>query len=200
LSGFYKNFDNPIEIINRTGTSGAPELYFSNINNANSFGGELEFRLLLSTLTKSENKIFDNLTLYSNLSLIKSMVNMDEIIGSGGNRPLQGQSPYIVNSGLFYSTENLNFTLSYNVIGPRIYIVGNTQEPSVWENGRNVIDFQVSKTIKNFEIKLNVKDVISQKLLYFQDLNGNHKYDNGDNRWQETTFGQSVTLSLRYNF
>ena len=200
LSGFYKNFDNPIEIINRTGTSGAPELYFSNINNANSFGGELEFRLLLSTLTKSENKIFDNLTLYSNLSLIKSTVNMDEVIGSGGNRPLQGQSPYIVNSGLFYSTENLNFTLSYNVIGPRIYIVGNTQEPSVWENGRNVIDFQVSKTIKNFEIKLNVKDVIAQKLIYFQDLNGNHKYDNTDNRWQETTFGQSVSLSLKYRF
>jgi outer membrane receptor protein involved in Fe transport len=45
LSGFYKNFNNPIETINRTGTSGAPELYFSNIERSQSFGGELEFRL-----------------------------------------------------------------------------------------------------------------------------------------------------------
>ena len=198
VSGFYKNFVNPIEIINRTGTSGAPELYFSNISRATSIGTELEFRLLMSTLI--DKKVFEDLTIYSNLSLIKSTVHMDEVIGSGGNRPLQGQSPYIINSGIFYSTDKLNVMLSYNVIGPRIYIVGNTQEPSVWEQGRNLIDFQLSKTIKDFEIKLNIKDVLAQRLLYFQDLDGDQKYSEGDNRWQETSFGQSVSLTLKYNF
>ena len=203
LSGFYKNFDNPIETINRTGTSGAPELYFSNIDRSQSFGGELEFRFKLGFLSKVENhKLWDQLTLYSNVSLIKSVVNMDEVIGAGGNRPLQGQSPYIINSGLFYTNkkEDFNLTLSYNVIGPRIYIVGNQQEPSVWENGRNVIDFQLSKSYKKFEIKLNIKDILAQKLIYFQDLNGNQKYDTEDNRWQEITFGQTVSLSVRYKF
>jgi TonB-dependent receptor len=203
LSGFYKNFDNPIETINRTGTSGAPELYFSNIDRSQSFGGELEFRFKLGFLSKVENhKLWDQLTLYSNVSLIKSVVNMDEVIGAGGNRPLQGQSPYIINSGLFYTNkkEDFNMTLSYNVIGPRIYIVGNQQEPSVWENGRNVIDLQLSKTYKKFELKLNIKDILAQKLIYFQDLNGNQKYDTEDNRWQEITFGQTVSLSVRYKF
>ena len=203
LSGFYKNFDNPIETINRTGTSGAPELYFSNIDRSQSFGGELEFRFKLGFLSKVENhKLWDQLTLYSNISLIKSVVNMDEVIGAGGNRPLQGQSPYIINSGLFYTNkkEDFNLTLSYNVIGPRIYIVGNQQEPSVWENGRNVIDFQLSKSYKKFEIKLNIKDILAQKLIYFQDLNGNQKYDTEDNRWQEITFGQTISLSVRYKF
>ena len=203
LSGFYKNFDNPIETINRTGTSGAPELYFSNIDRSQSFGGELEFRFKLGFLSKVENhKLWDQLTLYSNISLIKSVVNMDEVIGAGGNRPLQGQSPYIINSGLFYTNkkEDFNLTLSYNVIGPRIYIVGNQQEPSVWENGRNVIDFQLAKSYKKFEIKLNIKDILAQKLIYFQDLNGNQKYDTEDNRWQEITFGQTVSLSVRYKF
>lgn len=203
LSGFYKNFDNPIETINRTGTSGAPELYFSNIDRSQSFGGELEFRFKLGFLSKVENhKLWDQLTLYSNVSLIKSVVNMDEVIGAGGNRPLQGQSPYIINSGLFYTNkkEDFNVTLSYNVIGPRIYIVGNQQEPSVWENGRNVIDLQLSKTYKKFELKLNIKDILAQKLIYFQDLNGNQKYDTEDNRWQEITFGQTVSLSVRYKF
>ena len=144
----------------------------------------------MSTLINK--KVFEDLTIYSNLSLIKSTVHMDEVIGSGGNRPLQGQSPYIINSGIFYSTDKLNVTLSYNVIGLRIYIVGNTQEPSVWEQGRNLIDFQLSKTIKDFEIKLNIKDVLAQRLLYFQDLDGDQKYSEGDNRWQETFFGQSV--------
>jgi hypothetical protein len=127
---------------------------------------------------------------------------MDEVIGAGGNRPLQGQSPYIINSGLFYTNkkEDFNVTLSYNVIGPRIYIVGNQQEPSVWENGRNVIDLQLSKTYKKFELKLNIKDILAQKLIYFQDLNGNQKYDTEDNRWQEITFGQTVSLSVRYKF
>jgi len=203
LSGFYKNFNNPIETINRTGTSGAPELYFSNIERSQSFGGELEFRFKLGFLSKVENhKLWDQLTIYSNISIIKSVVNMDEVIGAGGNRPLQGQSPYIINSGLFYTNkkEDFNVTLSYNVIGPRIYIVGNQQEPSVWENGRNVIDFQLSKTFKKVELKLNVKDILAQKLIYFQDLNGNHRYDTEDNRWQEITFGQTVSLSVKYKF
>lgn len=94
----------------------------------------------------------------------------------------------------------MNVSLSYNVIGPRIYIVGNEQEPSVWENGRNVIDLQVSKIIKDFEIKLNIKDVLGQKLKYFQDLNNNHKYDSNDNEWQDITFGQNISLSLKYTF
>jgi hypothetical protein len=111
-------------------------------------------------------------------------------------------SPYIVNCGLFYQTpkKDFNVNLSYNVIGPRIFIVGNVQEPSVWENGRNVIDLQLTKTFKDdkIELKLNIKDILAQDLVYFQDLNGNRKYDLGDNRWQEINFGQSISLSFRY--
>jgi hypothetical protein len=44
------------------------------------------------------------------------------------------------------------------------------------------------------------KDILAQKLIYFQDLNGNHRYDTEDNRWQEITFGQTVSLSVKYKF
>jgi hypothetical protein len=96
------------------------------------------------------------------------------------------------------------------------------QEPSVWENGRNVIDLQFAKTFgERLELKLNVKDLLAQPLVYFQDLNGNKKFDNEknksiasslnpdadnyfltgpDNVWQEVTFGQTISLSLKYNF
>ena len=204
VSGFYKSFENPIELINRTGTSGAPELYFTNVNKVTNIGGEIEFRFNLGTFTKVENKLLDNLTVYSNASIIKSVVDMSHFVGSGSDRPLQGQSPYIINSGVFYTTpkKDLTATISYNVIGQRIYIVGNVQEPSVWENGRNVIDLQVSKKIgEKIELKLNVKDLLSQDLVYFQDLNGNKKYDKGiDNNWQEIKFGQTVSMSVKYTF
>jgi len=107
-----------------------------------------------------------------------------------------------LNTGLYWNNINndLSANVSYNVIGPRIYIVGNVQEPSVWENGRNVIDLQVCKKIKNWELKLNFKDIIAQDLVYFQDLNGNRKLDSSDNNWQQINFGQTVTLSAKFNF
>ena len=54
---------------------------------------------------------------------------------------------------------------------------------------------------KKLELKLNVKDLLAQDLIYFQDINKNKKYDKGtDSAWQEITFGQSVSISLKYNF
>lgn len=192
ISGFYKDFKDPIELINRTGTSGSSELYFTNVNSAKSYGGELEIRL----------KLLDNLTLYSNASIIKSVVDLHDIVGSEIDRPLQGQSPYIINSGIFLNNRknDLSATISYNVIGPRIYIVGNVQEPSVWENRRNVIDFQLSKTFNNLEIKFNVKDILAQDLIYFQDLNGNRTFDSSDNNWQSIKFGQTYSVTAKFNF
>ncbi len=205
VSGFYKDFTNPIELINRTGTSGAPELYFTNVNKVVNFGAELEYRLNLGFLSKGEDTtFFDNATLYTNFSYIRSKVDLTGVIGSGTDRPLQGQSPYLINAGFSYFNEQNGwaFNASYNVVGQRIYIVGNVQEPSVWENGRNIVDLQVSKLIQDkYEIKLNVKDVLAQDLVFFQDLNGNKKLDRGiDNPWQEITYGQTVTLSFKYLF
>jgi hypothetical protein len=205
VSGFYKDFTDPIELINRTGTSGAPELYFTNVNKVVNFGTELEYRLNLGFLKESEDTTFwDNSTAYTNFSYIRSKVDLAGVIGSGTDRPLQGQSPYLINAGFSYFDEKSGwaFNASYNVVGQRIYIVGNVQEPSVWENGRNVVDVQLSKLIQEkFEIKLNVKDLLAQDLVFFQDLNGNKKLDRGiDNPWQEINYGQTVTLSFKYLF
>ncbi len=197
VSGFYKKFINPIEIINRTGTSGSPELYYSNVKSSVNFGTEVEIRSSFGFISKR----LENLSIYSNASLISSEVNLDGFNGSE-NRPLQGQSSYIINSGVFYQNSKKDFAinLSYNFIGPRIWIVGNVQEPSVWENGRNVIDIQITKSFKKMEFKLNIKDIIAQDLVLFQDLNSDRKYNTGDNRWQEINFGQSISLSFKYNF
>jgi outer membrane receptor protein involved in Fe transport len=203
VSGFYKNFENPIETINRTGTSGAAELYFTNVTSAKNFGIECELRKNLGFISKKDSSFFDNFTIYSNFSLIKSEVNLEHFAGAEDMRPLQGQSPYIINSGLFYNTKKGDFSInvSYNMIGSRISIVGNIQEPSIWEKGRNVLDFQLSKLFldKKLELKINIKDILAQDLIFFQDLNGNRKFDSLDNRWQEINFGQTISFSIKYN-
>jgi TonB-dependent receptor len=208
VSTFYKEFYNPIELINRTGTSGAPELYYTNIPKVTNIGVELEYRIKLDIFAgknPTETRIVNflkNSTLSSNLSFIKSTVFLDSIVGSGGNRPMQGQSPYIINAGYNYENNDWSFSVNYNKVGQRIYIVGNVQEPSVWENGRDVIDLQVAKKIKEkLELKINVKDLLAQKLLFFQDLNNDLKYTKGvDNRWQEISFGQTISIAATYKF
>ena len=62
----------------------------------------------------------------------------------------------------------INF--SYNYVGQRIAISGSIQEPSVWENGRHVLDFQIGKTWKEkYELKLNCE---RKKLIPSGEING----------------------------
>ena len=208
VSGFYKSFDDPIELLLRTGTSGQPELYFDNIDKAKSYGAELEYRMNLGWLNRTDsNSVFSRTTFYTNASLIRSEADLSAFAGleeyPGSTRPLQGQSPYILNVGLFYeSQKDLVVNFSYNYVGQRIAIAGNIQEPSVWENGRHVLDFQIGKTWKDkYELKLNCADLLAQDLVFFQDINKNKRYDKGvDSAWQEITFGQTITLNFKYKF
>jgi outer membrane receptor protein involved in Fe transport len=224
FSGFYKHFTNPIELINRTGTSGAPELFYTNVPSAMNVGGELEYRLNMGFLSKKkENSFWNGLTLYTNVSYIRSQVQLDDFAGTS-NRPLQGQSPYIINTGAYFNSKDTSWLISasFNRVGQRIYIVGNVQEPNVWENGRNVLDLQIAKRVGNhWEFKMNIRDLLAQDLIFFQDLNGNGKFDNKvnknrfksndpttdnkyeagpDNVWQEVTNGQTISLQIKYNF
>ena len=117
---------------------------------------------------------------------------------------MQGQSPVIVNAGIQYMhpTNGLSVSVSYNLVGKRIYIVGSTSEPDYWERPRNVLDFQIAKRIKErLEIKLNVRDAIAQNLIFYQDIDKNGKYNKEkDNTMIDTNYGQTVSLGVTYKF
>jgi hypothetical protein len=130
-------------------------------------------------------------------------------------RPLQGQSPYILNGGLQYldNTKNWGVSLSYNLIGRRIVIVGGTTEPNIWENPRHVLDLQLSKTFKQkLELKLNVRDLLAQNQIRYQDINNNGKLDKGsesannelthsyahDNIFMSTKVSPTISFSISY--
>jgi TonB-dependent receptor len=218
VSGFYKRIVNATEMAIDAAAQ-IKSLTFVNVPLVENKGIELEYRFKLSTLLKSDSsKILDNLTLFTNFAYINSKVDISKILDADGtSRPLQGQSPYIINAGLQYldNEKGWGASLSYNIIGRRIVIVGSTAEPDFYEAPRHVLDLQLSKTIKDkFEIKINVRDILAQRQIWYQDINKNGKLDKGsekqnqnlthdyaaDNIMFSTKLAPTISLSFLYKF
>jgi hypothetical protein len=214
-SVFYKKFQDPIELIS---TNQDKTLSYRNTPSATLFGAEVEFRTVLGVLLQTgSSSIWNKLTLFGNFSYIKSEVKLNVTDTNNfyfkNGRVMQGQSPYVANAGITYQNDdqNLTSTLSFNRYGQRIFLASNgdaTQngiliEPNLWENGRTQIDFQITKAFpkKNLDIKLNVKDILAQKLVFFEDTNNNKKYDKGiDAKRSSLQFGRVISFTLSYKF
>ncbi len=176
ISAFYKKFKNPIELIAGVNNK---EVVYKNAKSAENYGFEMEFRTLMGSLINSESVFYNDLTFFSNLSIIKSKVDVSNIASSTDtqkSRPMQGQSPYVFNGGMQYLSEN-GFTISLNInrVGNRIAVVGNTEaEPTLWEKSRTLLDGQISKTFfqKKLEIKFNAQNLLNQDLLFYQNKDG----------------------------
>lgn len=202
---FYKYFINPIEVAIRG--NNPTQFSFANISSAYSFGLETEARKNLGFLSDRLKK----LTAVVNLSLIRSSVAFD--------RPLQGQSPYIVNIGLFWQDNDrgLMASMVYNRIGKRIIAVGrpspNSWEsiPDIYEMPRNETDLAISKKIgRNLEIKAGIKDLFGEQVVFQQHVRSlvDMSYYGGDgtkafDRNQDTRSwypGRQYSLGLSMKF
>lgn len=167
---FYKKFIHPIELkfINIGG--GSPAFTYQNAESAVSAGAEIEIRKSLQFIDWLQK-----FSLAMNASYIKSKVNFpDSTIER--NRPMQGQSPYLINVAVFYQDDDhgLNIGFLYNIIGKRIVAVGEAKQniaddiPDIIEMPRNLVDISVSKKIGKLELKIGVKDLFNQDVVYRQ--------------------------------
>jgi len=206
ISGFYKDFRNPIELqlsanLNNTAA-------YRNAKSASAYGVEVEFRTLLSTLfARPENKILNKLTWSANAAYIKSNVSIFDKDKTTliDNRDLQGQSPYVFNSALSYANELSGWSanLAVNRAGDRIYIVGNVSDVDLFEKGRTVFDFQISKSFQKdkWDLRLNVKDILAQKQIFYYDINSDKKFnEQGDVKFSSNNFGSVISLNAVYKF
>ena len=146
------------------------------------------------------------MTFYANAAYIKGSVKFGTVTF---NSPLQGQSPYLINGGLTYSTDNDDFSVNllYNRIGPRLkYRAVGGASLNIYERPRDVVDFQVTKKFgkEKFEAKLTVGDILAQaySLYYKYDPNPSSTgYDPAmDKLITSFKYGTNVALSFRYNF
>jgi len=171
LGVFYKYFEDPIESkILQTGSGW--NYTFHNAEKAQSYGLEFDARKRLHEFEKSTNlKFLSNITLVVNASIIQSVVATDSIAEGESQRVLQGQSPYIVNVGLYYNdTKNgIMGSAMFNKAGKRIAVVGDINTPHIWEMPFNSLDFTFEKKIfEKISIKFGIKNALDGDVIYQQ--------------------------------
>jgi TonB-dependent receptor len=198
LSVFYKQFLNPIEAKIRYAGSGI-NFSVENAEKAYSTGLELDIRKNLNGIFNST--FINNLTLLLNASIISSNV-VTGFAAQENRRALQGQSPYLVNAGLFYSNDATGFQANvlYNVVGKRIFAVGDNQlSPTIYELPRNVVDLNITKILgEHFELKASVQDLFNQPFKLVQDLNRDGQTNTNDGTYQEFRKGSVFTVGITY--
>ncbi|MCC8147012.1 MAG: outer membrane beta-barrel protein [Bacteroidales bacterium] len=205
---FYKHFRNPIEWTYMD-AGGSYTYTFQNAEKANNFGVEIDIKKSLDFIG------LHNLSVLFNGSLINSKVIFDEN-SQEHDRAMQGQSPFIVNTGLFYRNDKLqtDITLLYNILGKRIVGIGkvdtseegsiNNDVPDMYEMPRNVLDLSIAKKWgKKVELTVSVRDILAQKIRFKQFPK--FYADNGNLQEREQTTkqykpGQNISLTLKLNF
>ena len=195
LGVFYKNFNTPTEqFLNNTTVN------FVNLTKATAFGAEFEIRKKLDF-----SRPLKNFTFQSNISYIYSRAK-DDVFQL--DRPLQGQSPYVINMGILYDHQEsgINATLLFNRIGERIYLIGDVgigaTSPDVYEAPRSVVDFQVAKKVLKTkgELRLNISDILNQTQYFYQNANSKRSFQKNVDAYRFTRkFGTTFGLTFNYS-
>ena len=200
LGAFYKKFDTPIELTSQiVGIN--PQFKYNNASSANNYGVELELKKTFKGLTSSA--FVDRFSVNINGSYIISEVDLGAAaIAQESKRPLQGQSPYIVNGALEYKDEkDFSVNVIYNRFGDRIFSVGDNNFPSIYELSRNNLDITFSKKIKKTTFKVGIQNLLDDKYRFFEDSNRDEKIDrNTDNATSVFKRGALFTLNIAYKF
>ena len=202
---FYKDFRDPIEFIMNPGSNADRQNYeYRNAKKATSYGAELEIR-------KTLNRDF---SVFTNLTYLFSEVSFNNLSAGGkeetASRPLQGQSPYLINLGLQYNNDKagVSGSLLYNRVGPRLYLVGSPPPGAgfydVYDVPRDLVDVQITKQILDSrgELRLTVADILNQQIGQYDNLTSRESYKAGagDRFTNRYTPGTTVTIAFTYNF
>ena len=204
IGAFYKDFTDPIEFrLDPASNADSRRYFYQNALNAKTFGLEIEVRKGMEFLSAA----FKNLFFFGNYTFTQSEVKFNDL--NAGNkeitaaRPLQGQSPYLINAGFQWTSEKFNASLLYNRVGQRLALVGNAEFPNVYERPRNQLDFQISKKIldNNGELKLNVADMINNPYYFYENIDQSFAFKKGvDRMFSNYKPGTTVTLTFTYDF
>ncbi|MEZ4266392.1 MAG: TonB-dependent receptor [Myxococcota bacterium] len=159
VAAFYKQFKDPIEEVVILGTQLLQS--YANVPAARNLGIELEFRKSLGFLTP---KLRD-LSLAGNASFIWSRVRSPKdlvTVSKTGPRPLQGQSPFVVNLQLAYDNADLgtSVALLYNVVGPAI-AEATGYDVDIQDQPVHQLDFVASQVLPHgFKLKVKLANLL----------------------------------------
>lgn len=208
LSGFYKGFKNPIEL--QAYNDSAPlDITPKNSPSATVIGLEFEGRKNFGFISEDLKELSLNL----NVTVVKSEIEMreEEYVSRQSfaregqeiskKRQLQGQSPYLINTGLSYnsSSKGLEAGIFYNVQGRTLEIIGFARNSDVYSRPFNSLNLNVSKKIgtnmKAGTISLKVDNLLDSKRLSVYEA-----FQAADQIYQQRVPGRNFSIGYSYNF
>jgi outer membrane receptor protein involved in Fe transport len=200
VSLFYKYFDRPIERYRKA-------IYlvsFRNVERAQNVGVELELRKNLEFIGEA----FDGFSLGANFAYVYSRVNLgracNELIDEGCEttdvstsrvRPLQGQSPYVVNAYLDYVNEDSGTSarLLYNAFGRRIEDVGGLNLPDTYEESIHDFDLVLNQELhEGLGLSFEIDNILNYPRTFTQGARQNVTYL----AWPGTTIMLGLTYKI----
>ncbi len=201
---FYKFFNDPIETNIDNGADNAVFL-FNNADKAQNYGVEMEMRKSLAY--SSASRFLNNTQVVFNASYIISQIklNNDGTLMEKETRPMQGQSPYVINAGLFYQDDEsgMQANLQYNVFGKRIAFVGLPGVPTWYEMPRHSLDLTITKKLsQHADIRFGISDILNAKMEIREDANLDNDVTDLNTNKVVRSFrnGQYVTLGFGFKF
>lgn len=190
VSAFYKHFTDAIEYSFQEVTS---QFVRQPVNTkaASNVGLELEGRKNLKFVSPALSAF----TLLANLTWVRSRVSFDsaETGVTSRERPLQGQSPYVVNVALDWIGfgGRTQARVSYNVFGKRIDTVGTGKVPDTYEMPRHVVDLSIAHQFtKHVDGKLSIENLLDAPYSYL--LESGETFGN----WR---VGRTVWVALQHH-
>jgi TonB-dependent receptor len=174
VSGFYKKFRDPIELVRIPEAGPTNDFQPRNVGDGMVLGAEVEFRKSLGFIAYRLNNFF----LSGNLTFVQSQIQMadkeydarksfekdgEDVVDT---REMSGQAPYIINLGLSYENSELGFDggLFYNMNGPTLTIVGGGLFPDVYSEPFHSLNFNLNKTIgkeKKFIFTISANNILN---------------------------------------
>ena len=201
---FFKDFRNPIEAEIREGTS-KPVFIFNNAKEAIAYGAEIELRKNLDGFFGTD--FLKNLSFLFNGAYIVSEIDLGGPQSSveARVRPMQGQSPYVINAGLFYQNEETGLQASalYNVSGTRIFSVGSGEYPTIYEMPRHLVDLSISQEVKErMSFSAGISDLFNSRAIYREDGDRNARINSSitDKQIFNAMPGRNINVGFAYKF
>jgi hypothetical protein len=208
VSGFYKNFDNPIEMVRIPEQQTSTEFQPRNVGNGSLYGVELELRKDLDFISPSLQRFNFN----TNLTFVKSSIDMTDLEFNSRKsyektgqtiertRSMAGQSPFVINAGFSYNNQEKNYDtgLFYNVKGPTLYVVGAGLFPDVYTEPFHSLNFSFNMKLgkeKNSTINIRVANILNDRLEAFYT-----SYEAEKQVFNSINPGRSFSLGYSHNF
>ncbi|MGQ1787943.1 TonB-dependent receptor domain-containing protein [Saccharicrinis sp. GN24d3] len=204
LSGFYKSFTDPIELVRIPEQQTSTEYQPRNVGDGQLFGIEFEFRKNLDFLT------LNNINVNGNVTMVDSKIEMTdtELDSRKGqardgqsidnNRVMAGQASYLVNAGIVYGKQEsgLDVGLFYNVKGETLTLVGGGVFPDVYTKPFHSLNFSLNKKIgaqKRMLVEFKASNILGNEV---EEIFKSYKAK--DQTFKRYNPGRSFSIGFKY--